>query len=128
MNQKIGIVDVGGGYRGVYAAGVMDRLMLPPVCDVSLYEIKTSLFDARSHLPSSFCTVQQSIKAAVQCELPPYFRYSSHFGSLLALRSKLLKRIWISFFRLFSISSGEIQFFSSSHRSMAQTMPSATKS
>ena len=22
MNQKIGIVDVGGGYRGVYAAGV----------------------------------------------------------------------------------------------------------
>lgn len=27
MNQKIGIVDVGGGYRGVYAAGVMDRLM-----------------------------------------------------------------------------------------------------
>lgn len=27
MNQKIGIIDVGGGYRGVYAAGVMDRLM-----------------------------------------------------------------------------------------------------
>lgn len=24
MNEKIGIVDVGGGYRGVYACGVMD--------------------------------------------------------------------------------------------------------
>ena len=27
MNPKIGIVDVGGGYRGVYAAGIMDRCM-----------------------------------------------------------------------------------------------------
>ena len=27
MNPKIGIVDVGGGYRGIYAAGVMDRCM-----------------------------------------------------------------------------------------------------
>lgn len=27
MNPKIGIVDVGGGYRSVYAAGVMDRCM-----------------------------------------------------------------------------------------------------
>ena len=27
MNPKIGIVDVGGGYRGIYAAGIMDRCM-----------------------------------------------------------------------------------------------------
>ena len=28
MNQgKIGVVDVGGGFRGVYAAGVMDYCM-----------------------------------------------------------------------------------------------------
>lgn len=27
MNQKIGLVDVGGGYRGVYAAGVLDYCM-----------------------------------------------------------------------------------------------------
>ena len=27
MNPKIGIVDVGGCYRGVYAAGIMDRCM-----------------------------------------------------------------------------------------------------
>ena len=27
MTPKIGIVDVGGGYRGVYAAGIMDRCM-----------------------------------------------------------------------------------------------------
>lgn len=27
MTPKIGIVDVGGGYRGVYAAGAMDRCM-----------------------------------------------------------------------------------------------------
>ena len=24
MGQKIGVVDVGGGYRGIYAAGVLD--------------------------------------------------------------------------------------------------------
>ena len=24
MSQKIGVVDVGGGYRGIYAAGVLD--------------------------------------------------------------------------------------------------------
>ena len=27
MNPRIGIVDVGGGYRGIYAAGIMDRCM-----------------------------------------------------------------------------------------------------
>ena len=27
MKPKIGVVDVGGGYRGVYAAGVLDRCM-----------------------------------------------------------------------------------------------------
>ena len=27
MNPKIGIVDVGGGFRGIYAAGIMDRCM-----------------------------------------------------------------------------------------------------
>lgn len=27
MKHKIGIVDVGGGYRGVYAAGVLDYCM-----------------------------------------------------------------------------------------------------
>lgn len=27
MNRKLGIVDVGGGYRGVYAAGVLDYCM-----------------------------------------------------------------------------------------------------
>lgn len=27
MTRKIGIVDVGGGYRGAYAAGIMDRCM-----------------------------------------------------------------------------------------------------
>lgn len=27
MNPKIGVVDVGGGYRGVYAAGVLDYCM-----------------------------------------------------------------------------------------------------
>ena len=27
MNRKIGVVDVGGGYRGVYAAGVLDYCM-----------------------------------------------------------------------------------------------------
>lgn len=27
MNDKIGVVDVGGGYRGVYAAGVLDYCM-----------------------------------------------------------------------------------------------------
>ena len=27
MNPKIGVVDVGGGYRGIYAAGVLDHCM-----------------------------------------------------------------------------------------------------
>ena len=27
MNKKIGVVDVGGGYRGIYAAGVLDYCM-----------------------------------------------------------------------------------------------------
>ena len=27
MNPRIGIVDVGGGFRGIYAAGIMDRCM-----------------------------------------------------------------------------------------------------
>lgn len=27
MNDKIGVVDVGGGYRGIYAAGVLDCCM-----------------------------------------------------------------------------------------------------
>lgn len=27
MKPKIGIVDVGGGYRGIYAAGVLDYCM-----------------------------------------------------------------------------------------------------
>jgi len=31
MRHKIGIVDVGGGYRGVYAAGVLDYCMEPNI-------------------------------------------------------------------------------------------------
>ncbi|MCM1188062.1 MAG: patatin family protein [bacterium] len=32
MNQKIGVVDVGGGYRGVYAAGVLDYCLDHKIC------------------------------------------------------------------------------------------------
>ncbi len=27
MAPKVGVVDVGGGYRGIYAAGVLDRCL-----------------------------------------------------------------------------------------------------
>lgn len=57
MNPKIGIVDVGGGYRSVYAAGVLDYCMHK---GINKKKQQTGIFQSAVFV---------------------YVSYSSHFGS-----------------------------------------------